>query len=89
MWMAPGADISDGALDVIAIGKMSRRTFLRAFPSLFKGTHVHHPDISATTAHTVTFELDAPVEVMIDGEVETLSLRAVHTKPGVLEVPCL
>jgi len=89
MWMAPAADVSDGRLDVIAIGKMSRRTFLRAFPSLFKGTHVQHRDISATTAEVVHFDLPGPVEVMIDGEVETLSVRTLRCHPGVLEVPCL
>ncbi len=86
MMMAPHADPSDGALDVIRIGRLGRRQFVRAFPSIFRGRHVERPDVEESRAKTVDFDLPAPVDVMVDGEVTRLLLRRLEVLPGVLEV---
>lgn len=86
MMMAPHADATDGALDVIRIGPMGRLAFVRAFPSIFSGKHVERPEVEEQRATTVEFELDGPVDVMVDGEVERLELSRLEVLHGALEV---
>jgi diacylglycerol kinase (ATP) len=86
MMMAPGADVSDGSLDVIRINKMRRRDFVRQFPMIFKGTHVDRPEVEVKQAKHVTFDLSEAVDVMVDGEVQRLKLERLDVVPGALEV---
>lgn len=86
MQMAPGADPSDGELDVIRVGAMGRRELLRTFPKIYEGTHLAHPAISATRARRVTFADPFPTDVMVDGEVLELTLRELRVLPGALRV---
>ena len=50
MRLAPAASVEDGLLDVVTTSTTTRRTFLRALPKVFKGTHVDEPSVSARTA---------------------------------------
>lgn len=86
MQMAPRADISDGELDVVTIGPMRRLRFLRAFPRIFAGTHDQLPEIDLARAREVVFSAASPVDVMVDGEVLTLTLRKLEVLPGALRV---
>jgi diacylglycerol kinase (ATP) len=45
MMITPAASVHDGLLDVCVVGPVSRSEFLRTFPSVFKGTHVEHPEV--------------------------------------------
>jgi len=67
MRICHGADLADGLLDVTVVGECSRRTLLRVFPRLYKGTHLSHP---AVTTHRVRkVALAAPdVTAYADGE---------------------
>lgn len=84
MVMAPSARPDDGLLDVIRVGSMSRTRFLSAFPRIFAGTHVAMPEVEASVAKAVAFDLPGPVDVMVDGEVLRLALRTVDVVPGAL-----
>lgn len=86
MMMAPHADATDGALDVIRIGPMRRRDFLLAFPSIFSGRHVERPEVEEKRAKRVELDLDGPVDVMVDGEVERLALERLEVLEGAMEV---
>jgi len=86
MQMAPAADPTDGALDVIHVGAMRRRRLLGAFPKIYRGTHVHLPEVRTTTARSVRFDLSGPVPCMIDGEVCDLTLERLDVLPGALQV---
>jgi len=70
MQMAPYAKTDDGKLDVIVAGPMSRARLLSAFPRIFRGSHVYMPEISCAQVDRVDLEVDEPVDLMIDGEVE-------------------
>ncbi|MCZ7681126.1 MAG: diacylglycerol kinase family protein [Sandaracinaceae bacterium] len=60
---------------------------LRArLPSIFSGKHVERPEVEERRATTVDFELDGPVDVMVDGEVERLRLSRLEVLHGALEV---
>ena len=50
MRICPDAAMDDGLLEVTVVGPCSRRTLLRVFPRVYRGTHVTHP---AVTTHRV------------------------------------
>jgi diacylglycerol kinase (ATP) len=67
MLVCPAARMDDGLLDVTVLGPISKPEFVRVFPTVYKGTHVHHPAVSVRRARTVT--LTAPdVTAYADGE---------------------
>jgi diacylglycerol kinase (ATP) len=68
MRVAPAADVQSGWLDICIVGELSRLAFLRAFPSVFRGTHVSHPAVTMLRARTVELVADRPFEVTGDGE---------------------
>ncbi|MET8143802.1 YegS/Rv2252/BmrU family lipid kinase [Sphaerisporangium sp. NPDC005288] len=85
MRVCPGAEPDDGLLDVLIVGPLPTGAFLRAFPRVYRGTHLGHPAITLRRARTVTIE--APdVVAYADGErVAALPLTcAIH--PGALHV---
>lgn len=68
MRIAPDADLGDGMLDVVMIGKMGRLELFGQFPKLFKGTHVNHKAVTVRRARRVTIEADRPFWLYADGE---------------------
>ncbi|HMV67017.1 MAG TPA: YegS/Rv2252/BmrU family lipid kinase, partial [Myxococcota bacterium] len=86
MQMAPSADPSDGRLDVIRVGPMSRLQLLGTFPKIYQGRHVDHPLVEQATAAQVDLDLDGPVDLMVDGEVIRRRLTRLVVLPGALEV---
>ena len=86
MMIAPGASTNDGLLEYVRWGPVGRLELLRNFPKLFDGTHITHPQASRQGASWVEFALDAPIDVMVDGEVLTLDCRRVEVLPGALDV---
>lgn len=86
MMMAPQADPTDGKLDVIRAGTMTRGRLLGAFPRIFQGTHVTLPEVEETQARRIDFEEPRAQPVMIDGEIRYLTVRALEVVPGAVEV---
>jgi YegS/Rv2252/BmrU family lipid kinase len=86
MQMAPDANVSDGMLDVIRVGDLTRLELLTTFPKIYKGTHLEHPKNSSARAKVVEFDLPGPLGVMVDGEVLTLHLRKLTVLPSALEI---
>jgi diacylglycerol kinase (ATP) len=67
MKVTPDAEVDDGLLDVTVLGPLSKPAFLRAFPKVFKGTHVTHPAVTTRRAKVVSIESDG-VTAYADGE---------------------
>jgi len=87
MHMAPGASVSDGVMDIVRVEPMSAMTLVRAFPSIYEGTHTRRPDITHTTARRVEFgPTEEPLEIMVDGEVIRVHLESLEVVPGAVEV---
>ena len=79
MKVTPDASVVDGILDVCLLEEVSKATFLRAFPKVFRGTHTKHPNIRMARAKHVKVEADRRVMVYADGE-------RVGPAPAVFEV---
>jgi diacylglycerol kinase (ATP) len=67
MKVTPNADLFDGLLDINILGPLSKPAFLRAFPQVFKGTHITHPAVTYRQAKKI--EISSPgVTAYADGE---------------------
>ncbi|HYY69223.1 MAG TPA: diacylglycerol kinase family protein, partial [Terriglobales bacterium] len=86
MMIAPNADPCDGLIEYVRWGPISRLGLLANLHTLYTGTHVQHPLASRQAVRQVEFQLDAPVNVMVDGEVLKLQCQRLDVLPGVLEV---
>jgi YegS/Rv2252/BmrU family lipid kinase len=86
MMIAPKAVTDDGLIEYVRWGPIGRLGLLRNFPRLFDGTHLSHPLAAHRGAERIEFELDAPVDVMVDGEVLTLDCRHIDVLPGAIDV---
>jgi diacylglycerol kinase (ATP) len=67
MLVCPDADLTDGLIDVMVLGPVSKPELLKTFPRVFKGTHISHPAVTIRRAKTVTVEADG-VTGYADGE---------------------
>jgi YegS/Rv2252/BmrU family lipid kinase len=68
MLLAPGAELDDGALDVVMTGQIPKRRFLMLLPKVFKGTHVREPAYSVVRARELRIEADRPFVLYADGD---------------------
>ena len=65
--ICPGADPTDGLLDVVVGGRIGRTLLLRLKPRLRRGTHVAHPKVSTFRASTVEIAAEG-ITAYADGE---------------------
>ena len=86
MMIAPQADPTDGWIEFVRWGPIGRLGLLWNLHRLYNGSHVEHPLASRQAVRRVDFELDGPVEVMVDGEVLTLHCQTLDILPGALNV---
>src|SRR5882724_4914336 len=86
MLIAPNADPSDALIEFVRWGPIGRLGLLRMLPKLYDGTHIHHPLASSRAVRRVEFNLAAPVDVMIDGEIANLEIRSLDIIPAALDV---
>jgi diacylglycerol kinase (ATP) len=86
MMIAPKAEIDDGLVEYVRWGPIGRLGLIRNLPGLYDGTHIEHPLAERKGVQRVEFNLDAPVDVMVDGEVLTLHCEELDVLPGALNV---
>jgi diacylglycerol kinase (ATP) len=86
MMIAPKAESDSGLIEYVRWGAIGRLTLLRNFPTLFDGTHLNHPSASRSSASRIEFDLEGPVDVMVDGEVMTIQPKLLEVLPGALDV---
>ena len=86
MMIAPTAETDDGLIEYVRWGPIGRIGLIRNLPGLYDGTHIQHPLAEVRKVRRIDFHLDAPVDVMIDGEVLTLHCQSLDVLPGALNV---
>ncbi|MBI3522111.1 MAG: diacylglycerol kinase family lipid kinase [Chloroflexi bacterium] len=86
MRAAPGADMSDGALDVTIAGALDRSGALATLARLYRGKHVDGQRVRGVRAQRleVTFERAVPME--LDGEPSRVRGLSVAIRPSSLTV---
>ena len=86
MMIAPLAETSSGKVEYVRWGPIGRLGLVRMLPRLYDGTHLEHRLAERRAARRVEFELDGPVDVMVDGEVMTVECRRIEVLPGAMDV---
>jgi diacylglycerol kinase (ATP) len=86
MLIAPNADPTDGLIEYVRWGPIGRLGLIKMLPRLYDGTHIEHRLASRKPVKSVEFALDAPVDVMIDGELATLDCKQLDILPGAMDV---
>jgi diacylglycerol kinase (ATP) len=86
MMIAPNAETDDGLIEFVRWGPIGRVGLVRNLPRLYDGTHVEHPLAEVRKVRRIDFHLDAPIDVMVDGEVLTLHCQTLDVLPGALNV---
>ncbi len=86
MLIAPNADTSSGFIEFVRWGPISRLGLLKMLPRLYDGTHTEHALAETRRVKRVEFSLDAPVDVMVDGEVITVEAKSLEIMPGAMDV---
>jgi diacylglycerol kinase (ATP) len=86
MMIAPKAETSNGLIEYLRWGPIGRVGLIRNLPGLYSGAHIRHRLAECKAVPGVEFKLEAPVDVMIDGEVLTLHCEKLDVLPGALTV---
>ena len=68
MFTAPDADLSDGMLDMMVIGDVSRPDLLYSLPRIYRGTHLTHRKVTMKKAREVEVTSELPMYIQADGE---------------------
>lgn len=85
MRVCPDADPADGLLEVTWLHGVRKSTFLRVFPQVFSGGHVHSRHVSTTRARHL--RLDAPGQIVYaDGEHVGPLPAVIDVRPQALRV---
>ena len=84
MMIAPDAVTDDGLIEYVRWGPIGRLGLIRNLATLYDGTHTRHPLAERQAVRRVEFQLDGPVDVMVDGEVLTLECRTIEVLPSAL-----
>ena len=75
-----------GLIEYVRWGPIGRLGLIRNLSTLYDGTHIQHPLAQHQAVKRVEFDLDAPVDVMVDGEVLTLHCEELDVLPAALNV---
>lgn len=86
MMIAPKAQVNDGLIEYVRWGPIGRIGLIRNLPTLYDGTHINHPLAERRAVRRIDFHLEAPVDVMVDGEVLTLHCQTLDVLPHALNV---
>lgn len=85
MLICPGANYTDGLLDITMVHSESRAKFLRLFPTVIKGTHVELDEV--TTARARSVEVDCPgINIYADGDFACPLPAEISAVPGALRI---
>jgi len=85
MLVVPDASVTDGALDVLLVKKMSRFKFVTIFPKVYKGTHITDKDVEILRASKISIAASG-MPIYSDGEYVGQAPFEAEVVPGALQV---
>jgi len=83
--IGPNARVCDKLIEYVRYGPMGRFRFFRVMGTLFDGSQIMHPLVSRRSVRRIDFALNAPVDVVVDGELLTLDCRRIEVLAGALD----
>jgi diacylglycerol kinase (ATP) len=83
---APMAKIDDGLLDLAIISDISLPGFVKAVPSVYRGTHLQHPNWTHMTTRQVKVTSSTPALVQLDGEIAGTTPAEFSILPGAVDI---
>jgi diacylglycerol kinase (ATP) len=85
--IAPGADLEDGKLDLVAIGNAGAARRAKLFGMVAKGRHEAEQEVRVRTGASLTIDADGEITYEMDGEVFTArGPLEITTVPRALEL---
>lgn len=66
MRVCPNASLTDGLFDVMVLAPLSKAEFIKVFPKVYSGDHVHHPEVSIYRSKKV--KINSSAIAYADGE---------------------
>jgi YegS/Rv2252/BmrU family lipid kinase len=89
MYAAPGAELDDGLLDIVALAETPKRRFLfTLMPKVFKGTHIDEPEVTVLQGTEARISADRPFTMYADGDPIAELPVTVRALPGAVRVIC-
>jgi len=70
MLIAPEAQIDDGQLDIVMVGRMGRISLLNTFPKIYSGTHGLNPAVSFLRGRKIKISSAIPEALLPDGDLD-------------------
>jgi YegS/Rv2252/BmrU family lipid kinase len=86
MMIAPNAEVGDGLLEFVRWGPIGHFGIMRNLMRIYDGSHLKHPMASRRECRQVDFQLDGPVDLLVDGELLTLRCQKLEVLPAALNV---
>jgi diacylglycerol kinase (ATP) len=86
MRIAPQASSGDGLIEYVRWGPIGRLGLIANLHRLYDGSHVTHPLAARRGARRIEFDLDRPVDIMVDGEVLRAHCQRLEVLPAALDV---
>ena len=86
MRIAPDAALDDGTLEICIVGEVSTVAFIRAFPRVFRGTHVTHRAVTMLKGRDVQIDADRQLPLVGDGELLHGLPTRVKVMPAALSI---
>ena len=85
MQVAPNARIDDGVFDWVIVPGMSRCALLRKFPLLYRGSHIHDPQILQGRGRVIeACGVAGPIRLDVDGESQGVLPARFELLPGAI-----
>jgi diacylglycerol kinase (ATP) len=84
--MAPGARLSDGQLDIVVVGDLSRRELITYYRAMKAQAHLDLPKVTSLKARKVTIESRARMRVHSDDRIIGTTPVTITAEPRALKV---
>lgn len=68
MFTAPEAELTNGLLDTLIVGDLSKLDLLWSLPRVYRGTHLTHPKVTLKKAKEIEINSAEPLFLQADGE---------------------
>ncbi len=86
MLVAPQAETDSGLVEMVRCGPMGRMELVRNLRGLYDGSYINLPIVSRSAVPTIEFDLESPVDLVVDGEVLHLHCLRIDVLPAALQV---